>query len=153
MNFDYTKGKEARYKVSVFYDVQDDFYYFSDFESATALYNKVVEENESNLARVVLRDLHQKGLSAVLARFSKFDEARDSRGVQIAYYEPKPKEVYILSSSISPSIKAPRQERLNAYNMPFDERIERYATDEHKTIIKAFITKHAGAELSEFTNI
>ena len=150
MKFDYTKGKEAKFKVSIVYSKQDDYYYFGELEEARALYYKVVEEQGEEVASVTLRDLSKKGKLAILERFSNFDEVRDATGKQIAYYEPKDKAVYILTDAITPKAVS-RQEFSKAFDKSYEERIELYATESNKATIRAFLAKHAGAKISEFT--
>lgn len=155
MKFDYTKGKEAKFKVSIIYSKQDDYYYFSELEEAKALYSKVVEEQGEEVASVTLRDLSKKGRLSIIEKFSNYDEVRDSTGKQIAYYEPKDKAIYILTACLTPKVivktKESRQAFRESFNKSYDERIELYSTDEEKKIIKDFIAKHAGAKISEFT--
>ena len=157
MKFDYTKGNEAKFKVTIIYSKQDDYYYFSSLDEAKAFYHKVVTEQAEEVASVTLRDLSKRGSLAIIERFSNFDEVRTANGLQVAYYEPKDKAVYISTRSITPnttvSTKESRREFNEAFSKSYDERIDLYANPEEKRLIRAFLEKHKGAKVSEFTTL
>ena len=157
MRFDYTKGNEAKFKVTVIYSKQDDFYFFSNYDEAKAFYDKAVKEQAEEVASITLRDLSKRGSLAVLERFSNFDETRTANGVQVAYYEPKDKTVYISTACLTPhsraNTKEARKEFRESFDKSYDERIELYTTPEEKATIKAFLEKHKGAKVSEFTTL
>ena len=153
MKFDYTKGKTEAFVVFVRDRVVTDRYGFSDYDEAKQLFNKIVAERKDEVATVRLI-AKRKGYSETLETFSNNDEVRRSWGTQLAYYDFVDDAVYIRSEAILPNPKrVDRKTYGDAFKKSYDERIEAYATDEEKALIKAFIEKHKGAKLSEFTTL
>ena len=52
MNFDYTHGKEARYLVSVHWDMVSDGYYVSDLKTANKMFNDFVRNYSPNIVSI-----------------------------------------------------------------------------------------------------
>lgn len=154
MKFDYTKGKTETHVVFIRDRVTSDSYRFSDYTGAKALFDKVLAERKDEIASIRLVERRRQGCGNTLETYTNDDELRTAWGSQLAYYDFVDNAVYIRSDAILPNPKkVDRKVFRDAFNKSYEERIELYATDEAKTLIRNFITKHAGAKLSEFTTM
>lgn len=145
MRFDYTKGKPATHRVSIRDRVVTDSYYFSDYDEARQLYNKVVAERKDEIASVRLADLSKKGTRAILASYTNNDSSK------YAYYDFCENIIYIRTDCIVPHGDVDRKTFSEAFEKSIEERLELYPTPEEKASIKEFLSKHKGAKLSEYT--
>ena len=58
MRFDFTKGKEARYMVGVFMEINEDLYYFHTYREAKAKFDELKEdENLEDGAHLSIYDM------------------------------------------------------------------------------------------------
>ena len=155
MKFDYTKGKPETNRVSIRYLTTTDSYRFSDYNSAKALFDSVLSETMDELVtiRLLARKSPNRGFFDCLEKFTKDDELKAPWGLLLAEYDYCRNVIYIRSDCILPHTKVDRATFSKAFAKTYEQRIEDYATDVEKALIKAFIEMHKGAKLSEFTTL
>ena len=156
MKFDFTHDGKTNYRVSMHLRTISDSYAFSDFSRAKKLYDDLLRDHKADIVRIVLVDCNKRGAGAIIERFTNDDELRDQGGKCLATYSFVDNVIYIRSELIAPRFigkmtKEQREEYHAAFSKSYEERLETYATPSDKALIKAFIEKHNGAKLSEFT--